>query len=111
MDTVDPATATNFLPQWSTPVSVPMITLAPPLITESQLLAFSLVSSDTRLSVTTAVQLTWEDSEDSEDLERYEVWVGERALDQFEQPAENEGLGQIVAFPVNNVQLLHAYCE
>ena len=111
MDTVDPATATNFLPQWSTPVSVPMITLAPPLITESQLLAFSFVSSDTRLSVTTVVQLTWEDSEDSEDLERYEVWVGERALDQFEQPAENEGLGQIFAFPVNNVQLLHAYCE
>ena len=96
---------TTFLPQWSDPVSVPIDILTPPEILESQLLSFSLVSSGGQFDVSTSVNLTWEEPERSEELERYEVWVGSRALAEFEEP---DNFGQLFVFPVN---LQHPFCS
>ena len=101
-------TEVNFLPVWSDPVSVQMIILPPPVITDSQLLSFSLTSSKSSddFSVTAELQLSWEDFNVSEDLYQYEVWVGSKALDEFEEPDSNENLGQILQFPVSIYFLL-----
>ena len=101
----DMVDGTSFLPQWSDPVRVPMVILPPPVITTSDLLSFSLISSNGRFSVETTLDLSWEDPEGSEELERYEVWVGSRALTQFEQPDNTDSFGQIFTIPVQT-QLL-----
>ena len=62
------------------------------------------------------MELSWEEAEETDDLEMYEVWVGGRALGEFEQPEESEVSGSILQFQVATVvrtvvrALSHAQC-
>ena len=87
------------LPRWSDPISITLDISPPPEIVQSQPLSFSLVSDGDQFSLSTSLSLTWEEVEESEELERYEVWVGSRAFGEFEQP-DNDDSGGIFIFPV-----------
>ena len=89
---------TIYLPRWSDPEPVNIDILSPPAI-NSQLLSYSPVTAGERISVSTSVNLTWEGTGEGDEIERYEVWVGSRALAEFEQP-DNDDFGQIFIFPV-----------
>ena len=92
----------HLLPQWSDPKPLTLSTLPPPEINSSTLLSISVTSpSDSdSFSVSTTVELSWKEPEETDDLEMYEVWVGGRALGEFEQTEENEVLGSILQFQV-----------
>ena len=87
------------LPRWSDPRSISLDISPLPEIVQSQLLSFSLVSDGDRFSLSTSLNLTWEEVEESEELESYEVWVGSRTLGEFEQ-LDNDESGEIFKFPV-----------
>ena len=86
----------QLLPQWSDPIPLKFNTLSPPNITSSHLLA---INSD-GLFVSTTVELSWEEPEEGDNIEKYEVWVGVRNLGEFEQPEESEAFGSILQFQV-----------
>ena len=90
------------LPQWSEPISLTLSTLPPPEINSSSLLSISVTSpsNSDSFSVSTTVELSWEEPEETDDLEMYEVWVGGRSLGEFEQPEESEVFGSIIQFQV-----------
>ena len=90
------------LPQWSEPISLTPSTLPPPEINSSSLLLISVTSpsNSDSFSVSTTVEMSWEEAEETDDLEMYEVWVGGRALGEFEQPEESEVFGSILQFQV-----------
>ena len=100
---------TIFLPRWSDPEPVSIDILSPPAI-NSQLLSYSLVPAEEKISVSTSVNLIWERTGEGDEIERYEVWVGSRALVEFEQP-DNEDFGQIFIFPVIKQYVYTAYID
>ena len=90
------------LPQWSQPISLTPSTLPPPEINSSSLLSISVTSDPSNsdsFSVSTTVEVSWEEPE-TDDLKMYEVWVGGRALGEFEQPEESDVFGSILQFQV-----------
>ena len=97
----------RLLPQWSDPISLTFSILPPPEINSSSLLSISTTSpsNSDNFSVSTTVELSWEEPEETDNLEMYEVWVGGRALGEFEQPEESELFGSILQFQV----VLHVY--
>ena len=96
----------RLLPQWNEPISLTPSTLPPPEINSSSLLSISVTSpSDSdSFSVSTTVEVSWEEPEETDDLEMYEVWVGSRSLEEFEQPEESEMFGSILQFQVLYMQ-------
>ena len=92
----------HLLPQWSQPISLTLSILPPPEINSSSLLSISVTSpsNSDSFSVSTTVEVSWEEPEETDDLEMYEVWVGGRALGEFEQPKESEVFGSILQFQV-----------
>ena len=92
----------HLLPQWSEPISLTLSTLPPPEINSSSLLSISVTSpsNSDSFSVSTTVELSWEEPEETDDLEMYEVWVGSRSLREFEQPEESEEFGSVLQFQV-----------
>ena len=92
----------HLLPQWSESRTLTPSTLPPPEINSSSLLSISVTSPSNShsFSVSTTVELSWEEPEETDDLEMFEVWVGGRSLGEFEQPEESEVFGSILQFQV-----------
>ena len=92
----------QLLPQWSDPISLTFNPLSPPNIASNHLLAISLTSpsNSDSLSVSTTMELSWEEPEERDVIEMYEVWVGVRDLGEFEQPEESEAFGSVIQFQV-----------
>lgn len=67
-----------------------MVILSPPAINSSQLLSFSLVQENDQVSVDALVKVSWEEPEEGEEPEFYEIWVGSRPLSHFEEPPTDD---------------------
>ena len=102
----------SLLPQWSGPESLKFSRLPVPTISSSEMVSIDVTSgvNPDDLYVTTEVALAWEEPLDFENLTRYDVWIGSRALRHFEEPEESDTTGKIFPIPVCTTYI-YTYCE
>lgn len=99
----------SLLPQWSAPEYLELGLLPEPKISRSEVVSIDVTSPDD-LYVTTEVVLAWEEPQDLENLTRYDVWIGSRALGLFEEPEESDTTGKIFPILVCTTYI-YTYCK
>ena len=96
----------TFLPQWSPPIALNISALPPPTIVSSELIQTNVKPDDVSggFTVNATVRVSLELPEGSEELDFFEVWIGDRNLMEYDEP-ESGVSGVVFQFQVSNVNL------